>query len=123
MSFDQVTNEPKKVFLNILIGKTWDIETEIYCSGSKQKAITKMMGLIDSLSEESKKSLKELRGHLVNDGHSPESIMKCFQDLTTYLNKTYFQEIHIGIVPSVSLPSNRKPPENKPIPPELSPHL
>jgi len=89
--------EPRKVFLGFLIQRLMDIEEKIYLrippSTSSVKA---MMGLIDSLSSESKDKLSKEYEALQKayDNGIDVDLHRIFRDISSYLHQTYLKEIH-----------------------------
>ena len=95
-----LTQEPKKVFVNFLIFNMKMIETQIYFSGTVSAAVRSLRGLIGSLSEKSQKTLKPQLQKLTefsNNGRFTSSdIETIYQVVCAYLHKTYLKDVGIA---------------------------
>jgi hypothetical protein len=104
-----------------------EIESCLYITGPKTHSIAMMRGIIDSLAEQDKEQLKKQYAALsqFNDGGTLEqsSLENIYRELTTYLHKTYLQEINIPIVPSGSLPGTVDKPSKEAVPKRLGAKL
>lgn len=117
-SFPDAAQEPRKVFLTLLITTVAGIKQELYNGRAAQRATLELMcGLIDILDEHSQKKLEHIYDTLVKyrEGKTylKHDITNLFSEICIYLHKTYLQEVNLGIVPAASLPTKEKAPEPK----------
>ncbi len=127
MALPEYIPEPKKIFLGFLIQRLMGIEESIYEIPSTTSA-SKMIGVIDSLDEESKKRLKKLRERLASFREDSATFGQkeaeaAYQELTDYLMKNYLQELAKGITPSGALPEGKIRPSAEKTPERLSQRL
>jgi len=93
--------EPRKIFLGFLIQRIYDIQDKIYlCVPPSTHSIKAMMGLIDSLSSESKKALskeyEELKEAWDKGDFVDSDLHRIFRNISTYLHETYLLEVHMA---------------------------
>ena len=95
-----LTQEPKKVFVNFILFNMKIIETQIYFSGTVSAAVTSLRGLIGSLNQQSQKKLKpeleKLKEYASNGRFTRLDIETIYQDVSAYLHKTYLKEVGIA---------------------------
>jgi hypothetical protein len=119
-----LTQEPKKVFVNLIIWNMKIIETQIYFSGIVSAAVRSLRGLIGSLSENSQKKLesqlKQLKDFSDNGRFTSGDIEEIYQQVSAYLHKTYLAEVNRGIIPSATLNLTAPNPKAKKYPKTLS---
>lgn len=104
-----------------------EVEEAIYNSQPlRTHSIIMLKGIMDSLDEGDKKTLKNQYDkvqHLRNNSASDQEIEQLYADITTYLHRNYLQEVHIGIIPASTIPTDNKPPSHEPVPSRLSAKL
>lgn len=93
--------EPRKVFLNLLLWNVKIIETHIYMQRNSSAALRALMGLIDSLDQKSKKDLGERYDQLkeVSEGKSPlydGMLEEAFSEILSYLHEGYLKEMRFA---------------------------
>ena len=92
-----LTQEPRKVFVNFLIFNMKLIEQKIFFDGEATSAIRPLRGLIKSLDSKSQKRLKPQLDRLLRYERdirlcSREEIEHTYGEVSTYLHATYLKE-------------------------------
>jgi hypothetical protein len=104
-----------------------EVEEAIYNSQPlRTHSIIMIKGIMDSLDETDKKHLKKQYDQLQKLRHnssSEEAIEELYTDITSYLHKNYLQEVHLGIIPAASIPTEAKPTSHEAVPSRLSAKL
>jgi hypothetical protein len=93
------SQEPRKVFLNLLLWNIKIVEDAIYVRGRDNDAISLLMGLIDSLDDASKKRLDRQHKKLLAFQQAteilyPGQIEQIYREVLTYLHETYLREVN-----------------------------
>ena len=114
MSTPDYSQEPKNAYLFKLINLHDKARALIFEYNNDSKAWDVLEGLIRSLNEISQKSLKNEIHQLEQAiyGYTPLTsrlTREIFGQITSYLNKTYFEEFNFATVPTVSLPQTTAP--------------
>lgn len=117
----EYSKEPRQFFLNLLIARFFFIEDMIAETGYNPDIKRRMVALILSLDKESKNQLKKLLERLESNREGKN--LEMFDELSSFLHKTYFSELSLGIVPAASLPSEHVKPSKEKFSPELSPRI
>jgi len=94
--------DPRKVFINYLIFLIKEIESRIYLYSKVSTAIVPLMGLVDSLDEKSKKTLKEQYDRLKamkegKMGLHNGVVEGLYREVLTYLHNTYLAEVRFAV--------------------------
>lgn len=119
--------EPKKQLLNLLVITVFNIRTVIYHEHDYKTGLNELKGLIDILDEQSQNALKKHRKQietlLSHGDYVRAQIEPIVQGICIYLNKTYFQEMTMGLIPTSTLPADGKKPEREKINPHRTSRL
>lgn len=92
-------DEPKKIFVALLIWELKIISEELFLGGKFSKAISSIRGLVSVLDEKSKKVLKPQLDKLIeyerniNVLKTREDAEQIFRAISSYLHKSYLKEI------------------------------
>ena len=124
MSFENVIPEPKKFFLNLLIKLDFEIASSLYRYNNYVDAINGIGQLLSLICARDKTDLKdivtEIDQYLSQSSAPIEKLRPIFEKLQKYLQDKWFSELHLGVVPTSSLPTETKLPDNKPMDPKQS---
>jgi len=119
----ELSAEPKNVLVNSVKMFHNQIQFLFMNHADSHKRLYAMKAMIDGLDLKSQQALAEVREKMVaygeNGKYDDDDLEECFQQISGYLNDTYFREITKGIVSSVTLPRNKPFKKGKPIPTTL----
>jgi len=98
---EDFTGEPHKVFINFLIWNIKQIETCIYMFRKGTLASHMLMGLIDSLADESKEKLKQEYEELENFYFGRRTMFvgdveRIYRVVLNHLHDKYLRNIHLA---------------------------
>ena len=103
MSFEgmDLTQEPRKVFVNFLILNINQVEQKIFFSRNHIQAIRPLQGLISSLDSKSQENLKEqleqLNSFEMNVNLCTRDVItKIYREVLKYLHATYLKEVQFA---------------------------
>jgi hypothetical protein len=93
--------DPRKNFVALLIWDIKIIQTQIYLERKPLRAVSSLMGLIDTLDADSKKKLENQYKKLDDIFHNAllattEDIQKLFRQILSFLHTTYLRETHFA---------------------------
>ena len=114
MAFENTSPEPKKFFLNLLIKLDFEVASSLYRYRNDSDAIngiSQILSLIcaDNISDATIKKINEEMKKYQQQGDAPVSRLPLiFNDLQKYLNKTWFSELQLGLIPTSALPADGK---------------
>lgn len=126
-SFDNIQSEPKNVFLGFLISNDF-LLGQFISTGQFGKALFQMdlvVSKIYSIVGESEiKSLRQKIDHWFTDSnYTMQDIQKAYRELCQILNSHFYSELHLGIIPTSTLPTQTARPNNDAISPNQSSRL
>lgn len=120
MSEIDLNADPKNVLVNTLKSIHTQIQFMFIYQTPSTRRLTAMKALIDGLDGKSQKILSKTRKnisyYLQTGAYTDAHLDRCFQEISIYLDKTYFREITKGIVSTATLPSEKKLKKHKKIP-------
>jgi len=105
--------EPKKVFINLLIWDIKIIQTLLYLHDKPLSAIVPMIGIIDSLDENSKQKLTEERKELIS---FCKNTNLCTTAEMQRIYSKILNHLHSGLLKNAFLARPKHPSENIGVP-------
>lgn len=118
MSFDNIQSEPKKTYLNNLINLYFQTAMNLVGSGNFTFGLRAIRALLLIVPNKPQNIVEPLRAkalQYMNNGQTEEELYQLFQETGAFLNEHYFSELHLGIVPTSTLPGEKPKPSNEPI--------
>lgn len=114
MAFENTAPEPKKFFLNLLIKLDFEVASSLYRYNNNTDAIngiSQILSLIcaDNINDATIKKINAEMKQYQAQGSAPVSrLPPIFNDLQKFLNKTWFSELQLGLIPTSALPADGK---------------
>lgn len=119
MSFDNNQPEPKNLYLNNLIALTFYTASELYRGHRYANAIYGMEQIIAMINGhqvgELKDIVNEVDAYASAGEANVERIKVAFRTLQKFLYEKWFSELHLGVVPTSTLPTTHDTPDNAPL--------
>jgi hypothetical protein len=126
-TFSQTSNEPKKLFLNLLINLDFQVANALYILHNYDVAINGMAEILSLTCSIERQETQEISAKIMaytEAGSGPESDLRHqYNELQKYLNKYWFSEMQLGMIPTSTLPTQATKPTNTPINPNQSSRL
>lgn len=120
MSEVDLNADPKNVLVNTIKSVHTQIQFMFMNQTNSTRRLIAMKALIDGLDAKSQHNLsrtrKNISYYLQTAQYTDAHLDKCFQEISIYLDKTYFREITKGIVSTATLPTETKLKKRKKIP-------
>lgn len=127
MSFENVIPEPKQYFLNLLIKLDFEIAQSLYRYKNYNDAINGIGQILSLINAQDHPDLRDMRtkinNFLIQSSAPIEELIPIFDQLQKYLNEKWFSELHLGVVPTSSLPTETKVPDAAPMNPKQTSRL
>ena len=114
MAFENTAPEPKKFFLNLLIKLDFEVTSSLFRYNNYSDTIGGMSQILTLISafDSSNAEIKKINDKIVRcfeQGSAPVSrLPPIFNDLQKFLNKTWFSELQLGLIPTSALPADGK---------------
>jgi hypothetical protein len=118
MSYQNQSAEPKSVFLNNLINLDFQMANSLFRAKNYADAINTMAEILSIIGARKQPELKEMYtefvNYLVTGSAKIETLYEQFYNLQEYLMERWFSELHLGVIPTSTLPGTQERPDAAP---------
>lgn len=126
-TFATATVEPRPKFTSYLIDYMREVAHILYREDNCFEALQDMRGLIDILDPQSKEEcLIEQRQQIetyLATRYSKQQVHQLFSSITSYLHRSYLQEVSMGLIPTATLKGEDEIPSHEKVPTRLTAKL